>query len=351
MWRSWPAGRIYTTWKRSWAFDGRPGRALPVPLLCRYMVPAMPARAALTRMSSWIQLSVTVRNDLVERVGEQLEAAGALAVTLQDAAAELLVEPEPGAAPLWQQVQVVALFDADCDSAAIIRGLHAQPALAGVPVQVGQLADCDWSGTWRDSFRPTRFGQRLWVCPVDAPAPDGAGVVLRLDPGNAFGTGTHATTAMCLEWLDAHPPLRGAVIDYGCGSGILAIAAVLLGAAQAYAVDIDPQALQATRANARLNGVEAALDIRLPADLPPQPLDLVMANILANPLQRLAGELVARLRPGGSIIMTGIIAGQEGAVMAAYADCIDFAPPLRRAEWIFLSGTKHSSGAACKAGR
>ena len=299
----------------------------------------------------WVRISVATDAATSELVEQLLETAGAVSVTLLDAADELLIEPEPGVAPVWKQVRVAGLFAAGTDSDAILRSLDDACGTLVIDAQVELLADRDWSTTWRDGFRPMRFGERLWVCPVGDPLPERVAVVLRLDPGNAFGTGAHATTAMCLEWLDRHPPVDATVIDYGCGSGILAIAAALLGAVQVYAVDIDPQALQATRENAVLNRVMQRLDIRLPVELPPRPLDLVIANILANPLRSLAAELNARLRPGGSIIMTGIIAGQEDAVMAAYAPWIDFDPPQRRAEWVFLSGCKRMTGVTCQDSR
>ncbi len=185
-----------------------------------------------------------------------------------------------------------------------------------------------------------QFGQRLWVCPLGESPPDPEACVVQMDPGLAFGTGTHVTTGLCLEWLDAHAPAGQRVIDYGCGSGILGIAACKLGADRVYAVDIDPQALQSTRDNAFRNAVADCLEVRLPDELATDPVDLVMANILANPLIELAGPLAARVRGGGRLIMTGILREQGAAVTEAYDDRFDFRPPVTRDEWVLLEGVK-----------
>jgi len=165
-------------------------------------------------------------------------------------------------------------------------------------------------------------------------------VVVQLDPGLAFGTGTHATTAMCLEWLDAHPPAGLSVIDYGCGSGILAVAALKLGAGSVVAVDIDPQALQATRENALRNGIVTGMTVTSPGQLAAGPVDVVLANILANPLIQHAARLAGLVRPGGDIVLTGILAEQAREVQAAYSDWFDFAPAVRREEWTLLAGIR-----------
>jgi len=292
---------------------------------------------------SWLQFSIDVLREQVEAVAAALEDAGAQSVTLQDAADELLIEPLPGTRPLWRSPRVVALFPADADAQAIEAALRA--ALAGpLPaLSVTVLEDRDWSNTWRETFRPMRFGERLWVCPSGDSCPEADAVVVMLDPGFAFGTGTHATTAMCLEWLDRHPPAGQQVIDYGCGSGILAIAAARLGAGHVLATDIDPSALEATRANARANGIETDFEVVYPAALDAVRVDLVIANILANPLQELAAELAGYLRTGGVILLTGILEDQAGAVMASYASWIDFEPPQQRGEWVLLAGTRRET--------
>ena len=289
---------------------------------------------------TWLQLSIEVPAEQAEIASEAFAAVGALSVTVLDAGDEPLLEPAPGETPLWSCNRIVALFSAETEMAQVEEYLR--NTFPGEPIkcQVEQLEDRDWSNTWRDTFSAMQFGRRLWVCPLGESPPDAGACVVQMDPGLAFGTGTHITTGLCLEWLDAHAPAGKQVIDYGCGSGILAIAACKLGADRVYAVDIDPQALVATRDNAVRNAVDDCLEVLLPAELAIDPVDLVMANILANPLIELAGLLAARVRPGGQLIMTGILGEQADAVMAAYRDWFDFGPPVMREEWVLLEGIK-----------
>lgn len=292
---------------------------------------------------SWLQFSIDILQEQVEAVTAALEAAGAQSVSLRDAAEELLIEPVPGTRPLWRNPRVVALFAGDADAGAVeaaLRGVLGDPLPA---LTVSVLEERDWSTTWRETFRPMRFGERLWVCPSGETVPEPGALTLTLDPGLAFGTGTHATTAMCLEWLDGHPPLGQRVIDYGCGSGILAIAAALFGAAQVQATDIDPDALEATRDNARVNGVGTGITVCYPDALDATPVDLLLANILANPLRELAAGIVSHLRPGGTLLLTGILQPQADEVRAAYAPWIDFGASRQRDEWVLLIGTRRSA--------
>jgi ribosomal protein L11 methyltransferase len=291
-------------------------------------------------MAGWLQLSVDVDDLHAGSLADLVQEAGALSVTLQDAGSELLIEPQPGTSPLWARVRVVALFPVDADLAALQQRIRNQYPQQPLRIEVEALADRDWTTAWRDDFRPMRFGARLWVCPKDTGCPQPDAVVVHLDPGVAFGTGTHATTALCLEWLDRHPPAGLAVIDYGCGSGILAIAASKLGAGPVYAVDIDPQAVAATLDNARSNGIEHGFSACLPEALQVPPVPLVIANILANPLCELAPRLSASLQPGGTILLTGILEHQVASVQAAYAPWLEFAGPVHRAEWVLLAGTR-----------
>ncbi|MGB5260135.1 MAG: 50S ribosomal protein L11 methyltransferase [Gammaproteobacteria bacterium] len=288
----------------------------------------------------WTQVSVEIARCDVEEVAEFLDAAGALSVTSMDAGDEPLLEPGPGETPLWQRVRVVALLEPGVNTARLQAGLAEIIPDAAANLVVETLDDRDWSETWRDSFGPMRFGHRLWIVPTgeEVAAPDA--VVVHLDPGLAFGTGTHATTALCLEWLDGHVPQGGSVVDYGCGSGILAIAARKLGAGPVYAVDLDPQALQATRVNAVRNGIIDGLTVQSPNEFSAGDVDLVIANILANPLIELAGRLSGLLAAGGHIIMTGILAEQAEDVMMAYQGVVDFAQPVHRDEWVLLTGRK-----------
>ena len=287
---------------------------------------------------AWLQISVEIAGDRVEEVSEAFNAIGALSVTVLDAGDEPLLEPAPGETPLWSDTRVVALFDVAQDAATLKQQLQAVLGAPPPDLLVEPLADRDWSNTWRDTFGAMQFGRRLWVCPVGELPPDPAAIVVHMDPGMAFGTGTHATTALCLEWLDAHPPVHQSVIDYGCGSGILAVAAHKLGAAHVTTVDIDPQALLATQENARRNGCD--IEVLHPEALGTRSADLVVANILANPLIELAADISRRVHPDGKLVLTGILADQAEAVMAAYVDWFEFAEPIYREEWVLLEGMK-----------
>ena len=289
---------------------------------------------------AWLQLSIEIPADRTDSVSEVLESIGALSVTLLDGADQPLLEPAPGEMPLWSSVRLVGLFPAGQVEQTLRRALQEQlPDLAEDAV-VETLEDQDWSSTWRDSFSAMCFGEHLWVCPVGEMPQQSDAVVVHLDPGMAFGTGTHATTAMCLRWLDSHPPTGQRVIDYGCGSGILAIAAHKLSAAHVSAVDIDPQALLATQENARRNGCAEAIRVLHPGELEAGTANLLIANILANPLIELAGDFSRRVKPGGQVVLTGILSEQAGSVQAAYQPAFDFAPPVGDEEWVLLAGTR-----------
>ena len=235
---------------------------------------------------------------------------------------------------------MVALFPAGFDHTQVLHALKSALNNPGLQCTLDSLADCDWSNTWRESFRSMCFGDRLWVCPFGETPPGPDAVVINLDPGLAFGTGTHTTTALCLEWLDANPPLDRRVVDYGCGSGILAIAAHRLGAASVQAVDIDPQALTAARENAVRNAIADGFEVLLPQALPVTQVDLVLANILANPLIELAGELSSRVCSGGEIVLTGLLEEQAEEVMRAYQSWCVFTEPVKRDGWVRLDGRR-----------
>ncbi len=278
-----------------------------------------------------------------DRVEEILERHGAMAVTYSDAADDPVLEPLPGETPLWQDSCVTGLFDADADLDALERDLRASLGLAELPPhRVEALEDRAWEREWLKDFRPMRFGRRLWVLPVDAAdAPeDSDAVVLRLDPGLAFGTGTHATTALCLERLDSLPLNGTEVLDYGCGSGILAIGALLLGAERATGYDIDPQAITASMNNARQNKVDDRITATLEREALGDGFDVVVANILAKPLIESAAEIASRIRRGGTLILSGILADQASTVAAAYAGRIDFETPTERDGWACLCGVR-----------
>ena len=294
---------------------------------------------------AWLQISVEVPGDQAEMISEAFSAIGALSVTVLDAGDEPLLEPAPGETPLWSDTRIIALFDAAQDAAGLKQQLQSVLDIPVPDLFSEPLVDRDWSNTWRDTFGTMQFGERLWVCPVGESPQESGAVVVHMDPGMAFGTGTHATTAMCLHWLGRHPPLDQRVLDYGCGSGILAIAAHKLGAADVTAVDIDPQALLATEENARRNDCGSAIEVLHPDRLEFQAVDLLIANILANPLIELADDFSRRLMPGGRIILTGILAEQAEAVMAVYREAFDLCEPVHQEEWVLLEGVRRHTNA------
>lgn len=278
-----------------------------------------------------------------ERVEDALLALGALSVTLCDAADQPILEPGPGERPLWRDITLTALLDAETEPAAVMAGLCAALALEHAPPwRVERVEDRDWERAWLDDFKPQRFGARLWVVPSAYEPPDPEAVNLILDPGLAFGTGTHPTTALCLAWLDGQELNGMHILDYGCGSGILAIAALKLGAARAVGVDNDPQALTAARDNAERNKVAGRLNLYLPDDAPAGPWPVVIANILANPLVALAPRLAEYTAPGGRIALSGILAEQESMILKAYASYFELEAAKTREEWLLITGTKRN---------
>lgn len=290
----------------------------------------------------WLQIHFAVNDTDARRIEPLLEDSGACAVTLTDAADQPLLEPLPGETPIWDETVASALYAADADLQAILVQLAADWRAPLPPFKVEQLADQDWERAWIDDFSPMQFGQALWIVPSWCEPPDPSAINLRLDPGLAFGTGTHETTALCLEWLDAHHPRGQTVLDYGCGSGVLALAALLCGAHHVTGCDIDPQALDATTRNAGTNGQADRIRTCLPETMPAPAaqFDLVMANILAGPLQSLAPTLAGFCRPGGELVLSGILAAQADDVAAAYAPFFTMAPAVQRGDWIRLSGTR-----------
>lgn len=281
--------------------------------------------------------------EVAARDSEAAEAvcfdAGALSVTLLDAADAPILEPAPGATPLWPTVRLAALFRDDADRGAIdvALALHLVSSLAAAKWEV--IADRVWEREWLKDFKPMRFGSRLWVCPHGQAPPQRDATVVWLDPGLAFGTGTHATTAMCLTWLDSIDLQSLDVVDYGCGSGVLAIAALRLGARRAAAIDLDPQALIAARDNALRNGVSAAIEVLLTSD--PAPLaDVLVANILADPLITLAPRLASLARQRSLIALSGILGPQAEAVASAFTPWFHMRPFATRDEWVCLEGVR-----------
>jgi ribosomal protein L11 methyltransferase len=288
-----------------------------------------------------LQLTIDIGKLDPAPVEDALFELGAVSVTLEDAADDPVLEPAPGATPLWPTVVVKALFDAGSSPDAI-RSALAQ-ALPGAPnPRFELLADKAWEREWLKDFRPMRFGRRLWVCPGGMAAGDADAIRVELDPGLAFGTGTHPTTALCLEWLDAQSLDGRQVVDYGCGSGILAIAALRLGAQRIVAMDIDPQALRATRENAARNGVLARLEVTADPALATASADVLLANILAGPLVELAPRFAQAVRPGGLLALSGLLAEQAAAVTAAYQPWFDIGTTATREGWTLLAGRRRA---------
>lgn len=291
----------------------------------------------------WIQIKIDAHRDQVSQCEDWLMEAGAEVVTLEDGADQPLFEPPPGATPLWDHTRVVGLFQADVDSEAIIAWLKEQAEPHPLHARAELLEDKDWEREWMKNFHPIQCGQRLWICPSWREPPDPSAVNLKLDPGLAFGTGTHPTTALCLQWLDRQDLEGKQVIDYGCGSGILGIAALLLGAQEVLAVDNDPQALIATRDNAQRNDVEDRIVPVLPEQVPERQADIMVANILAQPLLQLAPRLAQLTRPGGLIALSGILQEQAQQIVDCYQQWFDIDGVDQREDWVRVSGRRKSA--------
>ncbi|PTC02672.1 50S ribosomal protein L11 methyltransferase [Vibrio mediterranei] len=291
----------------------------------------------------WIQIKLNATNENAEQIGDMLmEETDALSVTFLDAHDTPVFEPLPGETRLWGDTDIVALYDAEADTKLILTQITASNMLAeGFAHKVEQLEDKDWEREWMENFHPMKFGERLWICPSwrDVPEPDAVNVML--DPGLAFGTGTHPTTALCLEWLESLDLAGKTVIDFGCGSGILAIAAIKLGAAKVIGIDIDPQALTASKDNAERNGVADQLELFLPQNQPEGLIaDVVVANILAGPLRDLSGIIKGLVKEGGQLAMSGVLDTQAEDVANYYRDEMTIDPIVELNEWCRISGKK-----------
>jgi ribosomal protein L11 methyltransferase len=293
----------------------------------------------------WIQVSVAANDNNYQLVEDTLLALGAQSVTFRDAADNPILEPQPGETPLWQQAVITGLFD-DRLKPEILREQIRQHLDDDLEMEITPLPDQDWTRAWMAAFKPMQFGKRLWVCPKHIDPPDPEAVNLRLDPGLAFGTGTHPTTSLCLRWLDTNLTSESccrSVLDYGCGSGILAIAAILLGAEYAHCVDIDEQALQATVDNAQANQVAQHISTCKPEQLQSsRQYDLVLANILSGPLTELAPILAQHCHPDSDIVLSGILTDQAGSVRDAYSSYFSMSPIATLDDWVLLHGKRKS---------
>ncbi|MGZ8144203.1 MAG: 50S ribosomal protein L11 methyltransferase [Methylosarcina sp.] len=291
---------------------------------------------------TWHQISVITNKETAPSLADLFSDLGAVSVTYMDAEDEPVYEPGIGETVIWSNTEVIALFEMDADPELVVSlaRLKYRPELLR-DWRHERIEDQQWERAWMEYYHPMKFVGKLWVCPTGQEQTEPGTVCLTLDPGLAFGTGTHPTTALCLQWLASHDLAGKTVIDYGCGSGILAVASILLGARAAYAVDIDPQALTATENNAIKNNVRDKIHCFLPEQLPALQADLILANILAKPLCDLSERICALLAPQGRLILSGILQEQTQSVIEAYQKAIRFSVPVQQEDWILLSGTKN----------
>lgn len=296
---------------------------------------------------TWLQLRFVCDADTATELAQCLSDCGALSVSLDDAADEPLYEPPPGSTPLWSNTRVSGLFPHQRDSAPLLAELARRLAPGRLPpASQHVLEDREWVQSFQDACEPVCFGARLWVVPSWAQSPPmtASQVRMTLDPGLAFGSGSHPTTAMCMEWLAAEQVAGREVVDYGCGSGILAVAAATLGACRVWAVDNDPQALEATRRNAAANGVDDRIQVCDPQSLPSLTADLMVSNILANTLSSLAGKFSALLRPGGRLALAGILRAQARQVLTSFMPWCGLQHAAERDGWVLLAGARRHPG-------
>ncbi len=291
---------------------------------------------------AWHQVSVSSNKETATKIADFFNELGAVSVTYMDAEDEPVYEPAIGETRIWRLTKIVALFELDAEPELVKTVLFSHfkdEALTDWFHEV--LQDQTWERTWMEHYQPMKFAESLWVCPSGQEKHEPDCVCMTLDPGLAFGTGTHPTTALCLEWLASHDVKGKTVIDYGCGSGILAVAALLLGAKEVHAVDIDPQAITATLANAEKNKVLDGIKCFLPDQFSPFQADIVVANILANPLCELSEQISQLVRPKGNLILSGILNEQAESVITAYKlHNIQIEAPTIQDDWCRLDGIK-----------
>ncbi len=290
---------------------------------------------------AWQQFSIITDEETAPKIAAYLEKQGAVSVTYMDAEDEPVYEPAIGETKIWTNTQVLALYELDIDiervKALVLKKFRNYPLRDW---KIEQIEDQEWERAWMEYYHPMKFADKLWVCPTGQEQHEANTVCLTLDPGLAFGTGTHPTTALCLEWLASHDLSDKVVIDYGCGSGILAVAAVLLGAKIAHAVDIDPQAITATESNALKNGVADKILCYMPEQFTPLQADIVLANILAKPLIEMSAAISVLVVPDGALVLSGILAEQAESVITAYQKNINFNPVVQQEDWIRLDGSR-----------
>ncbi len=290
----------------------------------------------------WIQLRLSADEETAEKYSDWLSACGAQAVTFIDAQDTPIYEPLPGDDVIyWNNTVVMGLYDASHDMDKVLNYLKSiHPDKSNMLYKLEQLEDKDWEREWMDNFHPMKFGQRLWICPSWREVPDPTAVNVMLDPGLAFGTGTHPTTALCLTWLDGLDLKGKTVVDFGCGSGILSLAALKLGARKVIGIDIDPQALQASLENAKRNQCEDRLELFLPKDQPEFKADVVVANILAGPLRELAPVIIEYVAQDGLLALSGVLEEQAEQLQKIYGEYCQMDAIAVQDEWVRLSGVK-----------
>ncbi len=291
----------------------------------------------------WKQIAIQTRSEDCAELESLLLDQGALSITLLDDKDQPIFQKEPGATPLWDSVKLVSLFAEAQDLNPLVALLRFQPAVLNRDeIAEEEVVDQDWERSWMDNFQAMQFGEELWICPSWQEPPDPAAVNIMLDPGLAFGSGTHATTTLCLRWLADTPMAGKEVVDYGCGSGVLGIAAALLGAERVHAVDNDSQAIAATVDNSHRNNIASGqLTAYLPDALPAVKADILLANILAEPLHELADHLAELVKPGGKLVLSGILLDQAEALVASYSRWFDMDRQVTEGDWVRLTGTRN----------
>ncbi len=301
---------------------------------------------------SWLQIAINTTKDNAELAEDCLFSAGAQTVTLTDAADQPILEPDLNQTPIWNSVIITGLFSFNNNEQQLLDLIKQNLSMINYSCKAEILEDRNWTRAWMDHYHAMQFGERLWVCPLHIEPPEPEATNLRLDPGLAFGTGTHPTTSLCLRWLDQNIPAHGkaqeTVLDYGCGSGILAIAACMLGIKHTDGVDIDPQALTATHNNAETNQVKDKIKTYLPDDFQKHcsdvavnsQYDIVVANILSGPLAELAPTLASHTRTNGDIVLSGILKEQAESVLKTYSEFFNMDKPVFEEDWVLLHGTK-----------
>lgn len=293
---------------------------------------------------SWLQIAVNTTKDNATMAEDCLFAAGAQTVTLTDAADQPILEPGPDETPIWNRVVITGLFSSNSNQQQLLDEINHNLGDIKFTCKTETLQDQNWTRVWMDHFHAMQFGQRLWVCPLHIEPPEPDAINLRLDPGLAFGTGTHPTTSLCLHWLDQNIKHQDNLLDYGCGSGILAIAACMLGIKQSDGVDIDPQALLATHDNAEVNQVRQKIKTFLADDFQKHhansQYDIVVANILSGPLAELAPMLANHTKTNGDIVLSGILKEQAAPLIDTYSEYFTMDTPRFEEDWVLLHGIK-----------